>query len=75
MEKNGSETYRKWTSEGHIITNLAQPGNWIIGLEGFGETLPYHENCAYLDKDVKDKWNLTVLAIDAAIRDNEKKCL
>jgi len=50
---------------------LSTPGQWSIGLGGFGEILPYHENKAYLDKNVKDKWGLPVLAIDAEIKQNE----
>ncbi|HTI58084.1 GMC family oxidoreductase [Mucilaginibacter sp.] len=52
---------------------LAEPGEWNFGMGGFGETLPYHENRTYLDKDKKDKWGLPVLAIDATVKDNEKK--
>lgn len=52
---------------------LTEPGVWSMGIGGFGETLPYHENKCTLDKNVKDKWGLPVLAIDAVIRDNEKK--
>jgi choline dehydrogenase-like flavoprotein len=52
---------------------LSEPGPWKMGLTGFGETLPYHENRVYLDKNTKDKWGLPVLAIDAEIKDNEKK--
>jgi choline dehydrogenase-like flavoprotein len=52
---------------------LGEPGRWTMGLTGFGETLPYHENRAYLDKDNKDKWGLPVLAIDAEIKENETK--
>ncbi|MEO5910743.1 MAG: GMC family oxidoreductase [Pelobium sp.] len=52
---------------------LSQPGNWTIGMTAFGETLPYHENKVMLDKSVKDKWGLNVLAIDAEIKDNERK--
>jgi choline dehydrogenase-like flavoprotein len=52
---------------------LCEPGNWGIGMTGFGETLPYHENRVFLDKNKKDKWGLPVIAIDAEIKDNEKK--
>jgi choline dehydrogenase-like flavoprotein len=40
-------------------------------MTAFGEILPYHENRAFLDKTVKDKWGLPVLAIDAEIKANE----
>ena len=53
--------------------SLAEPGHWSMNIGGFGETLPYHENKATLDKSVKDKWGLPVLAIDATIKENEKK--
>jgi choline dehydrogenase-like flavoprotein len=52
---------------------LTEPGPWKMGITAFGETLPYHENRIYLDKDKKDKWGLPVLVVDAEIKDNEKK--
>ena len=50
---------------------LTEPGGWHIGATGFGEILPYHENKIYLSKDVKDKWGLPVLTMDAELKDNE----
>lgn len=44
-----------------------------MGITGFGEMLPYHENKIYLDKEKKDKWGLPVLAMDVEIKENEKK--
>jgi choline dehydrogenase-like flavoprotein len=52
---------------------LTTPGEWTMGLTAFGETLPYHENRVYLDKDSRDKWGMPVAVFDAEIRDNEKK--
>lgn len=52
---------------------LQEPGPWRMGLGGFGETLPYHENKVTLDKNVKDKWGLPVLNIDCEFKENEKK--
>ncbi len=52
---------------------IAEPGVWTMGLGGFGETLPYHENKVTLDKKTKDKWGLNVLSMDIEIKDNEKK--
>lgn len=52
---------------------LCEPGQWSIGLTGFGELLPYHANKVSLDKNRKDKWGLPVLAMDAELKDNEKK--
>ena len=52
---------------------LTEPGQWSIGVTGFGELLPYHENRVSLDKDRKDKWGLPVLSMDAELKENEKK--
>lgn len=52
---------------------LAEPGTWTMGLGGFGETLPYHENKVTLDKNTKDKWGLNVLSFDAELKENELK--
>ncbi|MCC7401744.1 MAG: GMC family oxidoreductase [Chitinophagaceae bacterium] len=52
---------------------LCEPGGWSIGITGFGEMLPYHENRIYLDKNKKDKWGLPVLAMDVEIKENEYK--
>ena len=52
---------------------LSEPGGWTMGMGGFGEILPYHENKVTLDKTKKDKWGLNVLAIDCELKDNEKK--
>ncbi|MGK6353327.1 GMC oxidoreductase [Parapedobacter sp. DT-150] len=52
---------------------LCEPGDWSVGFGAFGETLPYHENRISLDKTVKDKWGLPVLAMDMEIKENELK--
>ncbi len=52
---------------------LTEPGNWMVGATGFGEILPYHENKISLDKNVKDKWGLPVLSMDAELKENELK--
>ncbi len=52
---------------------LSEPGPWSMGVTGFGEILPYHENTIKLSKDVKDKWGISVLEMDAEIKENEKK--
>ena len=57
---------------GEFKDALTEPGKWSIGLGGFGETLPYHENKVTLDKTKKDKWGLPVLAFDAEIEGERK---
>ncbi|MES1221468.1 MAG: GMC oxidoreductase, partial [Bacteroidota bacterium] len=76
----GSASRESWSREvaelnigGEFKEALAEPGQWRIGATGFGEILPYHDNKISLDKTVKDKWGLPVLAMDAVIRENEMK--
>jgi choline dehydrogenase-like flavoprotein len=57
----GAELKRKATT----------PGPWYIGMGGFGEMLPHHDNRVTLDHSCKDKFGLPVLAFDAVLRDNE----
>jgi len=52
---------------------LTEPGDWTMGITGFGEILAYHDNKITLDKSKKDKWGLPVLNFDCEIRENEKK--
>ena len=51
---------------------LGQPGKWTMGIGGFGEMLPYHDNKITLSKDKKDKWNMPVIEFDVEFKDNEK---
>ena len=52
---------------------LTEPGQWRMGMGGFGEILPYHENKITLDKTKKDKWGLPVLSFDCEWKENERK--
>lgn len=52
---------------------LSEPGDWTIGMGGFGEILPYHENKVTLDKTKKDAWGLNILSFDAEWKENERK--
>lgn len=52
---------------------LTEPGPWTIGMGGFGEILPYHENKVTLDKTRKDAWGLNILSFDAEWKENERK--
>jgi choline dehydrogenase-like flavoprotein len=52
---------------------LSEPGPWVMGMTGFGEILPYHENRIFLDREKKDRWGLPVLAMDCEIKENEWK--
>jgi choline dehydrogenase-like flavoprotein len=50
---------------------VLSPGGWNVGLSGFGEILPYHDNKMYLNYDKLDKWGLPTVTFDAHIRENE----
>jgi len=52
---------------------ILSPGDWKMGLTGFGEILPYHDNRMYLNYEKKDKWGLPTVTFDAKIRENELK--
>ncbi len=52
---------------------VAKPGAWTIGMGGFGEILPYHDNKVVINKEKKDKYGLPTLTFDAILRDNELK--
>ncbi len=52
---------------------VSTPGKWTIGMGGFGEILPYHENFVVINKEKKDKFGLPTLTFDAILRDNELK--
>ena len=53
--------------------SLTEPGNWGMNLLAFGEMLPDHSNRIYLNKTIKDKWGLPVLAMDVEMKENELK--
>lgn len=76
----GGASRKEWSQDvaelsigAELKSFLQEPGQWTMGIMGFGEMLPYHENQVSLDKTNKDKWGLPVLAIDCEIKDNEHK--
>jgi choline dehydrogenase-like flavoprotein len=52
---------------------ISKPGKWTVGMGGFGEILPYHDNMVSLNKDKKDKFGLPTLTFDADLHENEYK--
>ncbi|HEY8931104.1 MAG TPA: GMC family oxidoreductase [Mucilaginibacter sp.] len=71
--ENWSRDIAEMNIGGAFKDALTEPGPWSMGMGGFGETLPYHENKVTLDKTKKDKWGLNILSIDAEVKDNERK--
>ena len=64
--------YVKEASYGEELKQaIVKPGKWVMGLNGFGEVLPYHENKMYLDYDKTDNWGLPTVTFDAKLRENE----
>jgi choline dehydrogenase-like flavoprotein len=55
-----------------LKARLRTPGRWRMGLSGFGEMLPRHENYVTLDPEVTDAWGLPVLRIQCSIGENER---
>ncbi len=52
---------------------MLKPGGWQIGMTGFGEMLPHHDNRVTLSKDKKDQWGLPQLNFDVEFKENELK--
>ena len=76
----GGASRQGWSREvaelsigGDFKDALTEPGMWRMGMGGFGEILPYHENKITLDKNTKDKWGLPVLSFDCEWKENERK--
>jgi len=56
-----------------LKNELLKPGSWSIGMGGFGECLPYHENKMILNYDKLDKWGLPTIDFDVEFKENEQK--
>lgn len=52
---------------------ILKPGTWNIGMTGFGECLPYHENKISLNYEALDEWGLPTIDMDAEFKENEMK--
>lgn len=50
---------------------VTKPGKWKMGMTGFGEILPYHDNLVKLNKDKKDKYGLPTLLFETEFKENE----
>ena len=52
---------------------ILEPGQWRMGLGGFGECLPNHDNKMTLDYEKLDDWGLPTVTFDAEWKENELK--
>ena len=50
--------------------SLRDPGPWVLGLRGFGETLPRYENYCYLDPELTDEWGIPQLRMNVEYTEN-----
>jgi len=51
---------------------LITPGKWRIGVNCFGECLPYHENKMELNYEKLDEWGLPTVDFDCEYKANEE---
>jgi choline dehydrogenase-like flavoprotein len=51
---------------------LRKPGAWHLGMGGFGECLPNHNNYVEVDKEKLDAWGIPTLKIHCDWSDNER---
>ena len=56
---------------GKFKDDLMKPGQWRMGMNGFGEMLPYHDNKMTLNYDKLDSWGLPTVTFATKIRENE----
>lgn len=66
-EAVGEMSYGKELKE-----ELLKPGDWRIGVNCFGECLPYHENKMTLNYEKPDQWGLPTVTFDCEYKENEK---
>jgi len=70
---NWSESIAEFGYGADFKNAVLKPGKWNIGMGGFGEVLPYHENRMYLDYDKIDVFGMPKIVFDAEFKENEKK--
>lgn len=68
---NWSENIQEYQYGQAFNEALLEPGGWSIGMGGFGEFLPYHDNKMTLDYEKLDKWGLPTVTFDAEFKENE----
>jgi choline dehydrogenase-like flavoprotein len=52
--------------------SIREPGPWTMGLGGFGECLPNHNNYVEIDSDKLDAWGIPTLKIHCEWSENER---
>jgi choline dehydrogenase-like flavoprotein len=54
-----------------LKADLIAPGPWRMGLTGFGECLPYHDNRMFLSAGARDKWGQPTVTFNCEWKQNE----
>lgn len=70
---NWKRAIREMSYGEDLKEELIKPGPWVIGMGGFGECLPYHENKMSLNYDKLDQWGLPTVDFDVEYKENEKR--
>jgi len=71
--KNWKSAIKELSFGEDLKAQIDHPGAWKIGINGFGETLPYHENKISLDYQQLDQWGLPTVNFDCEFKENELK--
>src|SRR5258705_527015 len=75
----GGGTREGWSRGMHMSgfgadfkNSLKKPGQWRMGIGGFGECLPNHDNYLEVQKDKLDAWGIPTIKINCGWGDNER---
>jgi len=52
---------------------ITDPGTWTMGINAFGECLPYEDNRMWLNHEKTDKWGQPTVVFDCEFKENEMK--
>jgi len=70
---NWTRAIREMSFGEDLKQDLIKPGPWRMGLTGFGEMLPYHDNKITLRYDKLDEWGLPTIDFDVEYKENERE--
>lgn len=68
---NWEDTISELSYGAELKESILKPGDWKMGLGGFGEVLPNEDNRMTLDYFNLDSWGLPTIIFDAELRENE----
>lgn len=69
--ENWSRSIQELSIGEELKKELTAPGPWRMGIMGFGEFLPAHDNKMFLDYEQKDQWGLPTVTFDVEMKENE----